>query len=179
MAKTVTYAKTKTYTRINLIKAQVEIALCRTTDLSMEIIMNSILAGIEKQWISQVNVYGLDRQNLCRAQLIMNIDWDKYNLQMSNGNATVVIAENPRTWKDNTAIELNKAISLFNDYVRENSLKTKCYTSYAPGVNRAEANYILGMVNAESIRWKRKATGLLDFEIPEIKELRIGFHCVD
>lgn len=178
MAKTVTYAKTKTYTRIDLIKAQVEIALCRTTDLSMETIMNSILAGIEKHWISQVNVYGLDSENLCRAQLIMNIDWDEYNLQVSNGNATVVLAENNRTWRDNTAIELNKAISLFNDYVREKSLKTKCYTFYAPGVNREEANRILNMVTTTPIQWKGKADGF-EFEIPEIKELRVGFYSVD
>jgi len=177
MAKTkaITYAKTET--RIRVIQAQVEIALTRTTDLSEEAI-DSILKGIETQWIDQVSIYGLDSENLCKAQLIMAIDWYEHNLQIRNGNITVVIAEDRRTWKDNTAVELRKVITLFNDYVAENSLKAKCQLSYAPGVNREDANRILGMVNGEAIRWKNKRDGF-EFEIPEIKELRVGFYCLE
>jgi hypothetical protein len=178
MAKTVTHVKTKTYTRINLIKAQVEIALCRTTDMSMETIMNSILAGIDKHWISKVHVYGFDSENLCRAQLSMEIDWDEHDVQIAKGNTTVIIDDDGRKWRDNTVIELNKAISLFNDYVGEYSLKTKCYTVYAPGVDREEANRILNRVPAKPIKWKDKADGFVS-DIPEIKELRVGFYCVD
>ncbi|OCQ95647.1 hypothetical protein BCD67_10540 [Oscillatoriales cyanobacterium USR001] len=176
---TVTYAKTTTWTRIEAIKSQVNIALRHTTEISLQLIQESILKRIENKWISKIHVYALDSENLCRAQLSIEIDWDEYNLQISNGKTTVVITEDGRTWIDNTAIELDEAILLFNDYVRDHSLKTKCYTPYAPGVNREEVNRILGMVNGEPIRWKDKANQVFQFKIPEIKELRVGFYCVD
>ena len=175
MAKTVTY--TKTETRINLIKAQVEIVLTRTTDLS-ENSIDSILKGIEKQWICEVNIYGFDTDNLCTAQLTMKIDWHEHNLQIRNGNVTVTIAEDGRTWTDNTPVELGKVMKLFKDYVTEKSLKAKCRTFYTPGVNREEANRTLGFVSAEPIKWKSKANGF-EVEIEELKELGVGFYCVD
>ncbi|MEZ2236387.1 hypothetical protein [Microcoleus sp.] len=179
MAKTVTYSKTTTWTRIEAIKIQVNIALRHTTDLSVEIIQKSILKGIENKLISKVHVYALDSENLCRAQLSMEIDWDKHDVQIANGKTTVAITEDGRTWIDNTAIELSEAISLFNDYVREHSLKTKCHTFYAPGVNREKANDTLGMVSAEPIRWRDKANRLFDLKMLEIPELCVGFYCVD
>jgi hypothetical protein len=179
MAKIVVYTKTTTWTtRIEVIQEQVNIALYRTTDLSVEFIQESILKDIENKSIFQVNVYGLDSENLCRVQLSMKIDWDKHDVQIANGQTTVVIDDDGRKWIDNTPIELNKAISLFKDYASEYSLKTKCHTVYAPTVNREEANRILNLVPAKPIQWKDKADGF-EFEIPEIKELRVGFYCVD
>lgn len=134
------------------------------------------MPGIEYQWISEVNIYGLDYFNLCKAQLVMKIDWDRYQARMANGKATVVITEDGRTWIDNTAIELSEAISLFMDYARANSLFTKCYTSYAPGVDRWHANRVLGMSNADPIKWGGRADIALPFfAIPEIDEVRVGF----
>ncbi|KOR36749.1 hypothetical protein AM228_11320 [Planktothricoides sp. SR001] len=178
MARTVTYTKSITCTRIEIIKSQVKIALVRTTDLSDYAIENSILKGIEYQWIREVNVYGLDSSNLCKAQLIMTIDWEQHNLQIANGKATVVITEDGRTWKDNTALELREAIKLFMDYAKANNLKAKCHTRYAPGVNHEEADRVLGMVDAEPIQWNAKARGF-DCYIQEVEELRVGFYCVD
>lgn len=179
MARTVTYTKSITCTRIDVIKSQVKIALVRTTELSDSTIKNCILEGIERKWISEVSVYGLDSSNLCKAQLIMEIDWEHHDLQIANGKATVVITEDGRTWKDNTAAELREAIILFMDYAKANNLKAKCHTRYAPGVNREEANRVLGMVDAEPIKWGAQHNGFLDFYIPEIRELRVGFYCVD
>jgi len=180
MAKTHTYSKTTTWTRIEAIKIQVGSVLRHTTELSIEVIQESILKGIENKWISQVHVYGLDSENLCKAQLSIKIDWDKHDVQIARGNATIFIKEKDigRTWIDNTAIEVMDSISLFKDYASEYSLKTKCHTVYAPTVNREEANRILNLVPAKPIQWKDKADGF-EFEIPEIKELRVGFYCVD
>ncbi len=127
---TATYAQARTYTRIDLIKSQVRIALRRTTDLNDYTIENYILSGIAYQNISEVNVYGLDFYNLCQAQLIIKIDWDRYQARMANGKATVVITEDGQTWIDGTAIELSEAIKLFMDYAERNFLTAKCYTSY-------------------------------------------------
>lgn len=176
---TATYAQCRTYTRIDLIKSQVRIALRRTTDLNDYTIENYILSEIAYQNISEVNVYGLDFYNLCQAQLVIKIDWDLYQVNMANGKATVVITEDGRTWIDNTAIELSEAISLFMDYARANSLFTKCHTSYAPGVDWRHANSVLGMGNADPIEWGGRADITLPFfSIPEIDEVRVGFYCV-
>lgn len=153
-----------TYSRINLIKSQVRIALRRTTNLDDYTIENCILSEIEGQGISEVNVYGLDYFNRCEAQLIMKIDWDRYKINMDNGKATVVITEDGQKWRDNTAVELKEAIKLFIDYTNANSLKAECHTSYAPG--------------AEPIQWNAKARGF-DCYIQEVEELRVGFYCVD
>jgi hypothetical protein len=176
MAKTKTV--TATFTRINLIKSQIKIALIRTTDLSEETVEKSILKGIEKKWIKTVSIYALDTNNYCHAQLLLEIDWDEHNLQIKNGNATIAIADDGRTWKENTALEVREAISLFLDYVTEKSLEAICQTSYAPGVNREEANRELGMVSAEPVKWKGKTDGNI-YDLPELKELKVGFFYVE
>lgn len=168
---------TRTYTRIDLIKSQVRIALVRTTDLNDYTIENYILLEIAYQNISEVNVYGLDSSNLCKAQLIITIDWKEHNLQIANGKATVVITEDGGIWKNHTAIELRETISLFLDYAEAHNLKAKCHIRDATGVNRQEANRVLGMVTAEPIKWKDKANGF-EFYIPEVRELWVGFYCV-
>jgi hypothetical protein len=169
---------TRTYTRIDLIKSQVRIALRRTTDINDYTIENYILLEIAYQNISEVNVYGLDSSNLCKAQLIMTIDWKDNNLQIANGKATVVITEDGGTWKNNTAIELRETISLFIDYAEAHNLKAKCHIRYATGVNHEQSDRVLGLVNLKPIKWKDKANGF-EFDIPEIREFRVGFSCVD
>jgi hypothetical protein len=48
---------------------------------------------------------------------------------------------------------------------------------YTSSVNREEANRILGMVNSTPIQWQDKADGF-EFQLPEIRELRVGFYCL-
>lgn len=174
MASTSTFTRTatKTFTRVELIKTQVRIALRRTTNISPEILKNTFDKGVDNHWINKITIYGVDQENCCRAQLILEIDWDEYNLQLAHGKATVAIDER---WNDDFAIELDEVIALFNRYVSEYSLTTKWQTSHPDGLMLDEVLQQLGLVAAEPIEWEHGWSTV----IPEIPELRIGCYLAE
>lgn len=172
MAYTSTRTATKTFTRIQLIKTQVRIALRRTTDVSSEALKRIYDKGIDNRWIKKITVYGMDSKKYCRAQLTLEIDWEEHNLQLARGKATIAI---DGRWQNDTAIELDEVISLFNEYVSEYSLTTQIQFNYVDGLDRDAANQNLGCVSAEPIKWERGWSSA----IPELPELRVGCYLAD
>lgn len=172
MAKTITYTGTKTFTRVELLKLQVHIALRKTTNITDEILARTVDKGIDKQLLSKITVYGVDDQNICRAQLILEIDWDEHNRQIMHGKATVTIDSR---WTDDTAIELDETIKIFNSYVESNSLKVKWQYSHPQEVDLAVVCRELGVVKAETIKLKP----IWEKKIPELPELCVGLFLPD
>lgn len=180
MANTVTYAKTKTFTRIGAIKRQFRTLLRRATSISLET-LEKLEKGLDDPWIAEVSVYGLDKQKLCRAQLILKIDWNEYKLQIDAGRATVAVDE--KKWVDETAIEVDECIRLFNDFVEEKSLITEWVVVFAASVRAddtklKEVRNTLGLQPREPFKWAKKGQGWLD-KISELPELRVGCYLVD
>jgi len=173
MTTTYTYTATRTYTRIELLKTQVRIALRRTTNISPETLASTFDKGLNKHLISKALIYAVDNQNRCKAQLILEIDWDEYNLQISRGRITVVVDSNK--WKDDTAIELDEVISLFNRYVATYSLTTKWQVYKAGNLSYESWLKELGLVKGDDIKWERGWSS----PIPELPELRVGCYLAE
>jgi hypothetical protein len=171
MASTFTQTATKTFTRLELIKTQVRIALRRTTNISIETLQNTFDRGLDNRWIAKIIICGVDSKNYCRAQLILEIDWDKYDLQLARGKATIAI---DGRWKDDSAIELDEIVALFNKCVSEYSLTTKLQTRHPKGLSD-EVYRKLGLVDAEPITWQRGWSS----QIPELPELRVGCYIAE
>jgi hypothetical protein len=158
-----------TFARMGLLKMQIRIALRRTVNITEKSI-EAIELGLENKWISQASIYGMDGNNLCRAQLDLAIDWNEYDVHMSKGKATVSI---DGSWENNTAVEVDEAAALFNKYVRLNKLSTTWAVFYPPGLNEDEINRRLGFVTIKPIKWA--GTGIShQSQIPELPELRVG-----
>ena len=166
MATTHTY--TTTFTRTELIKTQVRVVLRKTTDISTSA-LSKIEKAIDNGWINKVTIYALDNQNYCHAQLILEIDWNEHNFQLSIGKATISIDEK---WTDNTAIEVDEVIKLFNRFISEKGLSTE--HQYSMTSNSKGKASELGWIDAKPIKWK-KGQGL-SYLIDELPELRVGFY---
>lgn len=162
-----TITRTKAFTRIQLIKTQVRIAIRRTTDISPEVLKNTFDKGIDYHWIKSITIYGIDSEKYCRAQLTLEIDWNEYDVQLARGKATVAI---DGRWEQDTAIELDEVITLFNKYVTEYSLITRTQFMYVDEVDSDMANQELEAVVPELIQWERGWSS----KIPELPELRVG-----
>jgi hypothetical protein len=175
MVSTSTQTATKTFARLELIKSQIRIAIRRTTDMSLETLKNTFDKGIDNRWIDKITIYGLDDKKCCRAQLIIEIDWDEYNLQMAKGKAIVSI--DGKKWQDDTAIELDELINVFNMYVSEYSLKTWCNVSYPSSLDGKEVMKQLNLVDGEELKWSDCSKRLN--KIPELQELRIGCYLAE
>lgn len=174
MASTFTQTATKTFARLALLKAQVRIALRRTTNITPSILEKTFDQGLEHKWISKITIYAVDSDKCCRAQLILDIDWDEYDFQLAQGKATVAIDQR---WQDDTAIELDEIIKLFNEYVAEYSLNTKYQVTRRAGFSKEMVQEALGLCDAEPIKWKQRNG--YSTKIPELSELRIGFYVAD
>jgi hypothetical protein len=176
MTTTSTYTRTTAFPRLEIIKAQVRKALRRTTNISLAALSKTVEAGIDNHWLYKFTIYGLDSRKLCRAQLILEIDWDEYDFQLSRGRAVVVIDER---WEDNTSIEVDEAILLFNKFVNSYSLTTKWRVTHTPGLNTNEIFRNLGLGRVKPLNWGNSNPTEWRQTIPEIPDLCVGLYLID
>lgn len=178
MARTFTYTQTKTFARVDLLKMQIRIALRRTTNIQQEA-LRRLEMGVGNYWIRRFLVYGLDSQNLCRAQLTLEINWNEYHTQLSVGRAMITI---DGRWVDDTAIEVEEAVNLFNSFVASEGLKTHWRVQYADWVYADEAMHQrvqseLNLTKAASVTWAGEKHGG-SYQVPEIPEFSVGCYLV-
>lgn len=174
MATTRTNTRTFTFTRIELIKMQISVALRRTTFIPDDK-LSQLLIGIDNKWIEEFSVYAFDKENLCKAQLLLRMDWEKHTAQLNMGQNDVTI---DKKWENNTAIELDEAIKLFNSYVNSELLWTEWRVFYTFDVRSNEillnkVRQMLGTHSGQPIKWGGKKEGN-EFGIPELVEMKVG-----
>lgn len=164
---------------MELLKIQIRRTLRRTTRISKRR-LELIDDGIENHWVSQIFVYAFDHNNLCRAELMVKIDWDEFGLQIYQGRAVIVIDER---WESDTAIEVDEAIKLFNKFVETYSLKTRWEIEFTEWVQNDEVKYqevldILELTHSQPIQWASDDQEGIVLEIVELPELRVGCRLV-
>ncbi len=177
MPVTRTGTTTHTFGRINLLATQIKIFLRRTTDISSKD-LEIIKEGVENKWLQKFHVYGFDKENFCRVQLTLSIDWNEHNYMVSVGKETVSIED--KKWENNTAIELDEAIRLFTEFVEEASLTTQWRVSYSDLIEKnpdkkEEVRSKLGLGSGTPINWAVETESKDIPGIPELSELKIGF----
>ena len=171
-----TFTSTSTFTRTELIEVQVRAALRRTTDISAET-LDRLMGGIENRWVEKFLVYGFDSRSICRAELELQIDWGEYGAQISAGRTKVTIDQR---WADNTAIEVDEVIHMFNRCVKGESLRTEWRVFFTPDVYRNEAllrrvQEALGVRTAPPVTWAGQRIGKI-LGIEELPEVKIGLY---
>jgi hypothetical protein len=108
--------------------------------------------------------------------LSLVIDWDEYRVQMSQGQTNVSIDER---WRDDTAVELDEMILLFNDYVEEVGLSQVDWrVIYQPHLDVDEINRLLGFRRAPAPDWAGERVGE-PTRIDLLPELQVGIYLVD
>jgi hypothetical protein len=171
MAKTNTFAQTKTFVRIELLKLQVRVALKRTTDLTPPR-LERLLTGIDNQWIDRINVFGMDASKQAWCQLTIKIDWARHRVHIAAGRTHVSV----KGWSDDTPHELGDSIKLFQDFVSENGLHTYWTISTVNlGAKRGSAFETMGLVDAEPIQWAGGKASV-HFNVPELDELSVDLY---
>ena len=122
-----THTITKTVTRPYLIEVQVMSAFRRTIPNISEETLSNLKLGIKNKWIKYFDIYGMDQNNLCRAQIVLEINWEEHTFQMKLGNENVNIS---KQWKNDVAIEVDEALITFNELVKDLNLWTEWTVSY-------------------------------------------------
>jgi hypothetical protein len=105
----------------------------------------------------------------------MKIDWDRNELHVKTGRNNVVIDSR---WRDDVAIEVDKTMTLFEEYCAGRDFEIVCYMRYASGVDRVHAHSVLGFVDTPDVTWAGPLAGT-EMTIPEIDEFTIGINLVD
>jgi hypothetical protein len=152
-----TYTSTQTYTRILFLQKQIREVLRATTQISNDT-LEKILNAVERKWIQQIDVYAFNDNNLCQAQLKMEIDWSEHDRQMSIGKLTIAV---DNRWKNDLLPETDGTIWAFNTYVEHFSLRTEWRITYADSVHSTEsklteARQFVGTSPGEPIKWSGK-----------------------
>lgn len=170
MAITTTATFTSVFTRMELIKLQVERVLTRSG--LPEASISKILQGVDERLISEISVYGLDDQGDCHAELIVKIDWARNTMHMTAGRDTVRVDVG---WQGGISTEIDLALGKFELFVREIGLKKVVHTRYGPGVDREAANRRLGFRAVAPVRWRGGTIGTV-MGVPELDEVSVGLN---
>ncbi len=157
MAETYASTTTKTYTRIIFLQRQIREVLRETTQIS-DYKLDRLLEAVEKKWICQIDVYAFNYNNLCQAQLKMEIDWNEYDNQMSIGKLNIDV---DNRWKNDLLPQTDSSIWAFKKYVGQYGLRTEWRITYANWVHKSpsklsEAREFLGTSPGEPIKWSGK-----------------------
>lgn len=175
MATTRTKTVTKTYARTDLLIMQVEIALRRTTDIDKTRLKEVFERGLREKMIGEIGIYGVDDQEYCHAQIKIEIDWKRHQFHIREGRGDVTIDSR---WVEGTSIEIDVATRNFSKWVNDRNLRTFWYVTYVSGVDRSEANAMLGLRPADPVKWKGKMHSD-SFQVDELDELGVGLCAVD
>ena len=166
-----TISSTITKTRIFFLKAQVRIALRRSLDYISEESLTKIFdVALEKKYFKQIDVYGLDSYNLCRAHLKITIDWSRHQLHIKEGRETISF---PDKWLQAGAIEIDEMTKLFREFVEEANLNTIWQAHWEDGVDIERARRELGTVPATPPTWRGSPQGI-NSSISMADEMKIG-----
>lgn len=173
MSKTNTKTGTFTFARLELIKMQIRIAIRRASGIS-NASLESINKGLDNRWIRVVNIYGFDNQRICHAKLSIEIDWHEHKIQLSKGKTMVSIDG----WKDNTSIEIDESLNVFNKYIKVNNLKTEWSVIYQSHFDRDYINEQLGFTTMSPIQWATNKGVTSITNIPELSEITVGLKII-
>lgn len=166
IARTATY--TATYARAELIKMQVERVLSRSSrDRDF---VRRLLLGVDRRWIKEISVYGLDGDGACHVELFIKIDWERNAVHMSAGRDMVQVDAG---WDGGVSTEIDLALQKFELVTRELGLRKVVHSRYAAGVDRSRANRELGFRNADPVQWRSGFYGTT-MSIPELDEVTVG-----
>lgn len=164
---------TTTWARIDLIITQVRITLRRTTNIDETTLKKIFERGLREKMIGEVNIYGVDDQEFCHAEIRIMVDWEKHQFHIQEGRDDVTIDDSK--WIEGTSVEIGEFIRGFNKHVRKKSLRPFWRVAYAPGVDVSRARKILGLTPADPVKWKGKKDGLLA-RIDELDEMAVEFY---
>ena len=172
-----THTITKTATRSYLIEVQVMSAFRRAIPSISEKTLLNLKIGIKYKWIKHFGIYGMDQNNLCRAQVILEINWKEHIFQMKLGNENI---NTNKQWKNDVAIEVDEVLNAFMDVIEEHNLRTKWTVSYDDWVynDKNKLNEVrdtLGFSQADTIKWKGEKNGV-NLRVSDLSEIKVGLY---
>lgn len=170
-----TYTRTKTqtftYARLSLIKSQAKIALRRSLNyISEETLKTVFEQGLDKKYIKQIDIYGVDEYGMCRAQLKLIIDWTRHQIHIKEGREMLKVEER---WLNEACIEVDEMSSLFREFVEDQDLDTIWQFTWADGIDIERARRELGTIPATAPRWRGNPEGF-GTSIRPIDEMYVG-----
>jgi hypothetical protein len=168
ITRTATY--TATYTRQAIIELQVSRILARVN--AARSTQDAIIRGVTNKWIAEISLYGMNGSSRCAAELFVKIDWQRNAIHMAAGKHSISLDS---SWQSGVSVEVEKTLALFLEFVASEHLSVKIYTRYAPGVDRAHANRVLGFITAQPVTWVGGSIGTA-MTIPELDEFTIGLN---
>jgi hypothetical protein len=168
ITRTATY--TATYTRLVLIELQISRILGRVR--AAKSTQDSILKGVRNKWIGEIFLYGMNASGLCSAELYVRIDWERNKMHMAAGKDSIFLDP---SWQGGVSLEVERTLALFLEFISSERLNVSIQTRYAPRVDRAYANRVLGYKNANPVKWVGGAVGTA-MTIPELDEFTIGLN---
>jgi len=132
--------------------------------------IDAIMKGINKKWIAEISLYGMNGQGLCAGELYVKIDWQRNTFHLAAGKDSILLDQ---SWNDGVSVEVEKTLALFLDFLSAEGLTIKCTTRYATGVDRTYANSVLGFSRGQKVTWVSGTVGTA-MTIPELDEFTIG-----
>lgn len=175
---TTTKTTTKTETRINLITMHWVYCLKKLGIKKDE--LDKHIKEFQSKKFSKLEIIAFTEINKTKTkmyELIISVDWDKYILEINNGNN--IIKYNPISNED-LLLEYEKSIIQFFYDVKRYNFNLKCFFYWSPNVTQNdidEARKKLGLVPTNKERWcDEELENIGDFKSEHLKELNISIH---
>lgn len=160
-----------TYARVGLLRLQMDWILRRSGIAASA--REAIVRGIENRWIENVTLNWLNSANFVMAQLSINVDWNMFSLR-----AAVSEFIEPSPLRSAEATGFVDAIESFLGSIADESFHVSFTIRYVRGVDRDEANQVLGFKRATPVKWAGGADERIAATPEELDEFTISLRLV-
>lgn len=134
--------------------------------------------GLPKKWLKRIYVYAVDRDRRRRAEIKMEIDWERYEVHIVSKHDDVPINQKlPES--EQLSVAIAEIVNFFNEFIQENGWSAEWAVNYAPGVDEALADKELGLTTAPPMDWAPGHREQVISEVPRrLDEFRIDLTLV-
>lgn len=153
MATTKTYSQTQTFTRAEVLAAQISYVVAATTDrTSFDAVTKKGI--VENEWIEVINVHAVDSDGKIRTKITMRIDWDLHRLYIRDGRDKIVL-DGARPIGEQLSKAVGRIVKFFCEQIEEKGLKSEWTLNYKHGVDGTLANRELGLSTGTRREWAK------------------------
>jgi hypothetical protein len=141
-----------------------------------------IRKGIELGWIGKVFVRGMTSQGRILQQVEIEIDWKDHLLKINDPSQAKIEVRLDLPERSRISQVVPQIIDGFNEITQSKGLKAEWVVNYTPEGNAhsAEADRILGLVNAEHREWEpgTRESAIGPYKLKRLSELQLSWTVV-
>jgi hypothetical protein len=144
------------------------------TGITEETLRRTFDGGVDTKYLKQLSVYAVDSAGICRGQLTIEIDWERYEVHVREGRDSILATG----WTaDGASIDVDELTVMFCDFARAHGFRVDWVVFVRDNIDKDVAFETLGLVSTSAPKFRDgKVPRGMKSRIMEMDEMSVGLN---